>query len=53
MGTMPDSRRRDAIKQMFDLHEETCQIKYDTKKKIHGEESLELAMQAQNALSHL
>jgi len=53
MGSLPDSRRRDAIKQMFDLHEDTCQIKYETKKKIHGEESLELTKQVQDALNHL
>jgi hypothetical protein len=28
---------------MFDLHEETCQIRYDTKKKLLGIDSLELA----------
>lgn len=38
---------------MFDLHEETCQIKYETKKKTHGQESLDFTKQVQDALDHI
>jgi len=39
--SIPDSRRREMILQMFDLFEDKCEIKYNTKKELLGKEDLE------------